>query len=162
GKVLHMRGRLIVKGFLFLAALPGALFSQTLQGTWQGIITPPNLSREIRLAFKITNNGSDLQGSVYNLEAGRQLNLGAITIQGNPVKILIPGMGATYDGKFESNGNSITGTLTQGTSQLPLALKRATPETAWELPPPPEKPKPLPEGTKLEFEVASIKPSRAS
>ena len=42
---------------------------------------------------------------------------------------------------------------------MPLPLKRATPETAWEIPPPPAAPKPLAEGTKLEFEVATIKPT---
>ncbi len=64
-----------------------------------------------------------------------------------------------YEGKIETDGNSITGTLTQGTNPLPLPLKRATPETAWELPAPPAPPKGLPEGTKLEFEVATIKPA---
>ena len=153
---------MIKVAFLSLAALSGALFAQTLEGTWQGTITPPNQNREIRLAIKITKDGNALQGALYNLEAGRQLNLGAITTQGSTVKIAIPGMGATYDGKFESDGNSIAGTLTQGTNPLPLSLKQATPETAWELPPSPAMPKPLPEGTKLEFEVASIKPSPAS
>ena len=145
--------------FLFLAALSGALLAQTLEGTWQGAMTPPNLNREIRLVFEVTK---DRNGVLYNLAAGRQQNLGAITIQGSTVKIVIPGMGATYEGKFESDGNSIAGRLTQGTNPLPLLLKRATPETAWELPPAPSAPKPLPEGTKLEFEVASIKPSPAS
>jgi uncharacterized protein (TIGR03435 family) len=41
-------------------------------------------------------------------------------------------------------------------------LKRATSETAWELPPPPAAPKPLPEGAKPEFEVASVKPAGVS
>jgi uncharacterized protein (TIGR03435 family) len=149
----------MMKEFLFLAALSGALSAQTLEGTWQGTITPPNQNREIRLAIKITKDSS---GTLYNLEAGRQLNLGAITMQGSTVKIVIPGMGATYEGKFESGGDSIVGRLTQGTNPLPLLLKRATPETAWEMPSPPPPPKPLPEGTKLEFEVASIKASLAS
>jgi uncharacterized protein (TIGR03435 family) len=148
----------VIKALLLLSALSGALFAQSLEGTWQGTIAPPNQNRGIRLAFQITKGGT---GALYNLEAGRQLNLGAITIQGSSVKIVVPGMGATYDGKFESDGNSIAGTLTMGTNALPLSLKRATPETAWELPSPAPKPKPLPEGTKLEFEVASIKPSTA-
>jgi uncharacterized protein (TIGR03435 family) len=92
----------------------------------------------------------------YNIEAGRQFNLGAIGLQGNTIKIVIPGMGGTYEGKFEADGNSITGALTQGTNTLPLRLKRANAETAWELPAPRALP-PLPEGTNLEFEVASIK-----
>jgi len=39
--------------FLLLAALPGALLAQTLEGTWQGTLTPPNQNDGIRLAFKI-------------------------------------------------------------------------------------------------------------
>ncbi len=66
-----------------------------------------------------------------------------------------------YEGKIEVDGNSITGTLNQGTNPLPLRLKRATAETAWELPPLPAAPKGPPARwhQKPEFEVASIKPS---
>jgi len=157
----HLR-RFVMKPMFLLAALPGALLAQALEGTWQGTLIPvPN--REIRMVFKIVaKNGNGLHGVYYNVDAGRQLNLGAITLQGNTVKIAIPGMGGSYEGRFEGDGNSITGALTQGTNALPLPLKRATAETAWELPPPPTAPKPLPEGTKLEFEVASIRPSGAS
>jgi uncharacterized protein (TIGR03435 family) len=155
-----MDEELLMKRLLLLAALPGALLAQALEGTWQGTLIPaPN--REIRMAFKITKDGNAHQGVFYNLDAGRQLNLGAISLQGNTVKIAIPGMGGNYEGKLDADGNSITGALTQGPNPLPLALKRATAESAWELPPPPAAPKPLPEGTKLEFEVASIKPSQA-
>ncbi|MBZ5633255.1 MAG: TIGR03435 family protein [Acidobacteriia bacterium] len=148
-----------MKHLLWLAALPGALLAQTLEGTWQGTLIPPNQNDGIRLAFKIDKNGNAYQGTFYNLANGRQLNLGAITFQGNAVKIVIPGNGMTYDGKIEADGNSIAGTLTQGTNPLPLPLKRATSQTAWELPPPPAPPKGLPEGTKAEFEVVSIKPT---
>ena len=144
---------------LLLAALPGALLAQTLEGTWQGTLTPPNQNDGIRLAFKIDKNGNTYQETFYNLANGRQLNLGAITLQGNAVKMAIPGNGMNYEGKIEADGNSITGALNQGTNPLPLPLKRATSETAWELPPPPAARGPLPEGTKAEFEVASIKPS---
>lgn len=147
----------MINQLLLLAALPGALLAQTFEGTWQGTLTPPNQNDGIRLAFKIDKNGNTYQGTFYNLANGRQLNLGAITLQGNAVKIAIPGNGMNYEGKIETDVNSITGTLTQGTNPLPLPLKRATSETAWELPPPPTAPKPLPEGTKPEFEVASIK-----
>jgi len=152
-----------MKHLLLLAALPGALLAQSLEGTWQGTLVPPNQNDGIRLAFKIDKNGNAYQGTFYNLANGRQLNLGAITLQGNAVKIAIPGNGMNYEGRIEADGNSITGTLTQGMTQgtnpLPLPLKRATATTAWELPPPPTAPKPLPEGTKPEFEVASIKPT---
>jgi len=151
-----------MKQLLLLAALPGALLAQTLEGTWQGTLTPPNLTDGIQLAFKIDKNGNAYQGTFYNLANGRQLNLGAITLQGNGVKIAIPGNGMTYEGKIEADGNSITGTLTQGTNPLPLPLKHATPTTAWELPPIPAPPKGLPQGVKPEFEVATIKPAGVS
>ena len=148
-----------MKLLLLLTALPGALLAQTFEGTWQGTLILPNQNDGIRLAFKIDKNGSAYQGTFYNLANGRQLNLGIITLQGNAVKIAIPGNGMNYEGKIEADGNSITGTLIQGTNRMPLPLKRATGVTAWELPPPPAPPKPLPEGTKAEFEVASIKPT---
>ena len=152
-----------MKHLWLLAALPGALLAEALEGTWQGTLIPPNQNDGIRLAFKIDKNGNAYQGRFYNLANGRQLNLGAITLQGNAVKIAIPGNGMNYEGKIEADGNSITGTLTQGTQVAnPLPLKRATSETAWELPPPPAAPKPLPEGTKPEFEVATIKPAGLS
>jgi len=152
-----------MKHLWLLAALPGALLAEALEGTWQGTLIPPNQNDGIRLAFKIDKNGNAYQGRFYNLANGRQLNLGAITLQGNAVKIAIPGNGMNYEGKIEADGNSITGTLTQGTQVAnPLPLKRATSETAWELPPPPTAPKPLPEGTKPEFEVATIKPAGLS
>ena len=60
-----------MKSVLLLAALPGAILGQALEGTWQGTLTPvPN--REIRIAFKITKDGSAYQGLYYNIEAGRQ------------------------------------------------------------------------------------------
>ena len=152
-----------MKLLLVLAALPAALPAQTLEGTWQGTLMPPNQNDGIRLAFKIDKNGNAYQGTFYNLANGRQLNLGTIALQANAVKIAIPGNGMNYEGKIETDGSSITGTLTQGMTQgtnpLPLPLKRATSETAWELPPPPAPPKGLPEGTKAEFEVVSIKPT---
>jgi len=151
-----------MKLLFLLTVMTGALLSQTIEGTWQGTLIPPNQNDGIRLAFKIDKNGNVYQGVFYNLANGRQLNLGAITLQGSAVKLAIPGNGMTYEGKIETDGNSITGTLIQGTNPLPLPLKRATSETAWELPPPPIAPKPLPEGTKPEFEVASIKPTGLS
>lgn len=153
-----------MKHSLLLAILSGALLAQTIEGTWQGTLIPPNQNDGLRLAFKIATNGNAYQGTFYNLANGRQLNLGAVTLQGNVVKIAIPGNGMNYEGKIEADGKSITGTLTQGTNPLPLPLRwtRATSETAWELPPPPAAPKPLPEGANPEFEVAAIKPAGVS
>jgi len=100
-----------VTHLLVLAALQGALLAPSIEGTWQGMLTAPN-QNQIRLALKIAKNGNAYEGRFYNLENGRQFNLGAITLQGNAVKIVIPGNGMTYEGKIEADGNSITGALT--------------------------------------------------
>jgi uncharacterized protein (TIGR03435 family) len=42
-----------MKHLCLLAALPAALLAQTLEGTWQGTLIPPNQNDGIRLAFKI-------------------------------------------------------------------------------------------------------------
>ena len=89
-----------MKCLLWMAVLPGALLAQTIEGTWQGTLTPPNQSGELRLVFKIDKNGDLYQGHFYNLANGRQFNLGTITLQGNAVKIAIPGNGMNYEGKI--------------------------------------------------------------
>src|SRR6185436_6947222 len=120
---LQKAGEEIVMKLLFLlTALAGALLAQTLEGTWQGTLIPPNQNDGIRLAFKIDKNGNAYQGTFYNLANSRQLNLGVITLQGNGVKIAIPGNGMNYEGRIEADGKSITGTLIQGTNPLPLTL----------------------------------------
>ena len=103
-----------MKRLLLLAALPGALLAQTIEGTWQGTLIPPNQNDGIRLAFKIDRNGDAYGGRFYNLENSRQFNLGAITLQGNAVKIVIPGNGMNYEGNIETDGNSITGLSSRG------------------------------------------------
>jgi uncharacterized protein (TIGR03435 family) len=142
-----------------LSALSGgALLAQDITGTWQGTLQAPQ--RELRTVIKITKDGNTLRGSLYSIDQGGQPTaINPITVNGPAVKLTIPALGATYDGKFEPDGNSITGTVTQGPNPLPLNLKRATPETAWSIPEPPPPPKPMAAAANPEFAVATIKPS---
>src|SRR5437868_6828568 len=64
-----------MKQLLLLAALPGALLAQALEGTWQGALSPPNQSREIRVVLKITKNENVHQGTLYNIDQGGVVNL---------------------------------------------------------------------------------------
>jgi bla regulator protein blaR1 len=75
------------------------------------------------------------------------------------LKITVPAINGTYEGKLSSDGKSITGTFSQG-QPLPLNLMRATAETAWTIPEPPPPPKTMPADAKPVFEVATIKPAR--
>jgi uncharacterized protein (TIGR03435 family) len=65
-----------------------------------------------------------------------------------------------YEGKFSSDGNSISGTWKQGLAILPLVLERTTPETEWTIPAPPPKIPAMAADANPSFEVATIKPSK--
>jgi uncharacterized protein (TIGR03435 family) len=62
----------------------------------------------------------------------------------------------TYEGTLSADGNSLAGKLTVGRNSIPMPLKRATVETAWELPKPPAL---LDKDVPLEFVVSTIKPA---
>jgi len=137
----------------------GALLGQDITGTWQGTL---QAGRELRTVVKISRgDGGALKALLYSIDqAGQGLPSGPIVLQGTTVKMPFPGIGGEYEGKLSADGNSISGTWTQGPKPLPLNLTRATPETAWTIPEPPPKLKPMAPDADPKFEVATIKPSR--
>jgi len=145
-----------------LAALPGggALFAQSLTGTWQGTLQAGG--RELRTVFKISTTDADtLKAVLYSIDQGGQpMAATTTTLQGSAVKISIIGINGTFEGKLSADGNSITGTWSQGGPPLTLNLKRATSETAWTIPEPPAPVKPMAADANPVFEVATIKPSK--
>ncbi|HEX5229372.1 MAG TPA: TIGR03435 family protein [Bryobacteraceae bacterium] len=144
--------------FAFAMLQASALFAQTLTGTWQGSLQIPG--RELRVVFKIATTDADmLKATMYSIDQGAVPITGMVTQQGSSMKIAIPAIGGTFEGKINGEGNSIAGNWTQGPMPMPLTLKRATPETAWTIPEPPPPPKPMPANANPSFEVATIKPS---
>jgi bla regulator protein blaR1 len=153
----------LIPWMIALAALPGsALFAQNLTGAWQGTLTPPAAAgKELRIVIKITTTDADtLKAVLYSIDQAAQgVPASSVTLQGSTFKMAIPGIGGSYEGKLSADGNSITGTFTQGPAPLPLNLTRATPATAWVIPEPPPPPKPMAADSNPAFEVATIKPS---
>jgi uncharacterized protein (TIGR03435 family) len=140
-----------------LAALQGtALQAQNITGDWQGTLEVPQ--RKVRVLFKIALENDKLKATLYTIDQPNPPIATTISRNGSTVKMTIPSMGGNYDGKLSADGNSITGTFSQG-AQLPLNLARATPETAWTIPEPPPSPARMPLNAKPEFAVATIKPS---
>jgi uncharacterized protein (TIGR03435 family) len=143
---------------LLALALTTPLLAQNIAGTWQGTIQPPQGSA-FRVVTKVTQADNKLTATVYNIDQpGQPLVASTATFQGGLFKMALTQIGATYEGKMSSDGNTLTGTLTQG-QPLPLIFARATTETAWEIPPPPPPPKSMDPGVDPSFEVATIKPS---
>jgi uncharacterized protein (TIGR03435 family) len=143
-----------------LAVFPGTLLGQSLVGTWQGTLQLPN--RELRVVLKISTADNDtLKAMFYSIDqGGTAIPASSLVAQGVAMKIALPGIGASYEGKVSADHNSIAGTFTQGLQPLPLNLTRVTTETAWAIPEPPPPPKPMAAGAKAVFEVATIKPAK--
>lgn len=127
--------------------------AQSLEGTWQGTVTMPN-APESRAAIRLARADGALGGVMFLLDLGGQMPVANISLQGATAKMSIGGM--TYEGTLSADGNSIAGKLTMGANIVALSLKRATTETAWELPKPPTT---LAKDVPLEFVVATIKPA---
>lgn len=130
---------------------------QTLAATWQGTL---KTDKDLRLVAVITGEPAALQGKMYSIDQGAMpIKLSAIARDGSNVRFSVALIGATYEGKLSPDGNTLTGTWTQGAKPLPLVLTRATRETAWEIPAPPPPPKLMPADADPSFEVATIKPN---
>jgi len=141
------------------AALPGiALRAQNLTGSWQGTLRPGD--RELRIVIKIALDDDKLKATTYSIDQGAQpIAASAITHNGSTIKMTVAAIGGSYEGKLSADGNSITGTWTQG-GPLPLILVRATTDTAWTIPEPPPPPKIMEADATPSFEVATIKPAK--
>jgi uncharacterized protein (TIGR03435 family) len=143
----------ILRVLLLSPVLSLLTMAQSLEGVWQGNVTMPN-APESRAAIRVTRTDGSLAGILFLLDNNAQMPVVNISLQGTTVKMSIAGM--TYEGALSADGNSIAGKLTRGANTIPMPLKRATPETAWELPKPPAV---LAKDAPLEFEVSTIKPA---
>ena len=160
--------RLICSLAVLAALSTTSLWAQNIADTWQGTLTPPAQAlaqgaRPLRIVMKITRNPADesLKAAVYSIDQNpTPINASVVTLQGSTFKMTVPGVGANYEGKLSSDGNTISGMMTQGAGPNPMDWVRATPTTAWAIPEPPPPTKVMAADAKPGIEVATIKPSR--
>jgi uncharacterized protein (TIGR03435 family) len=150
------------KSMLWMAALAalaaGAVDAQNATGTWQGALQTPR--GQLRTVIKVALDDDKLKAVLYSIDqGGTGMPASTFTKDGSTVKMTITAINGVYEGKMSADGNSITGTWTQGGAPTPLNLTRATPETAWVIPEPPPPPVRMAKDAKPVFEVATIKPS---
>ena len=144
----------------FVAGSGGALYAQSIAGSWQGSLAGQRGGPPLRAVIQISNAPDQtLKAVMYSIDQGGQpITASAVSFQGSILKMTVSAIGGGYEGKLSPDGNTITGTWTQGAA-TPLNLTRATPATAWAIPEPPPAPKPMAADANLDFEVATIKPS---
>jgi uncharacterized protein (TIGR03435 family) len=147
---------------MVLGVLSGtALLAQDLTGTWQGILQAGDPPKDLRILVKITKpDDAGLKAVIYSLDQGGQPLAGVVTLQGSTMKIAIPGIGGSYEGKLDAGAGSMTGTWTQGAGPQPLILKHVTTDAAWAISDVAARPKPMAADANPVFEVATIKLSR--
>src|SRR5215471_7654273 len=112
---------------------PSALFAEDVTGTWQGTL---HSDRDIREVIKISKDDNILRAAMFGIDSqpGQSSPSLPVTLQGRAIKIQFPGIGAVYQGTVSADGNSITGSFSQGATTLTLTLVRATAETSWDIP----------------------------
>jgi uncharacterized protein (TIGR03435 family) len=145
-----------------LATLPAGMLAQDITGIWQGKLAVPQAPNgEMRVVFKISKgDGGALKAMLYTIDQPSPgFVSSAVTVQGANVKITIPAIGGTYEGKLDSDAITLTGNWSQGPKPLPLTLAHVKDDAAWAVPAPPPPPKMMPSDADPAFEVATIKPS---
>jgi len=97
-------------------ATGGPLFAQNITGTWQGSLAAQQGRPPLRIVVK-TSRGDDekLKAVMYSIDqGGRAFTASAASMQGSTFKMSVAAIGAEYEGKLGEDGNTITGTWTQG------------------------------------------------
>jgi uncharacterized protein (TIGR03435 family) len=134
--------------------------NHSIVDTWQGTLHVPNHDLRTVLKIKDTPAGK-LTAMFYSIDqTGRGIEPSSISFKDGVLQYAIDFIDLKYTGKMSADGNSISGTSTQGGHSLPLVFERATPETAWTIPPPPPKIAPMAADAKPGIEVATINPTK--
>ena len=113
-----------------LILLPAiTVLGQDLAGDWQGALQIG--PQQLRLVLQISKAASGWKATMYSIDQSTNpIPVTSVSLEGAAVKFTVAAVRGSYDGKISADGNSMTGTWTQG-SPLPLELRRATKETAW-------------------------------
>ena len=129
--------------------------AKDLTGTWQGTL---HAGHDLRTVVKITKAGDGAyKAQFFSIDQGGQpIPVDSITLDGSTFKMALNMIGGKLRGQAQRGRQTIYGTWTQG-QPLPLVLTRATPETAWTIPPPPPPIPPMADDADPSLEVATIK-----
>jgi uncharacterized protein (TIGR03435 family) len=128
-----------------------------LAGNWQGTLKTGE-GDGLRTVVKIRGDDGKYRGALYSLDQGGEaIAISSVSLQGSVVQFAIKAIGLTYKGTLNPDGNTISGSSTQGKQALPLNLARVSEEDTWAIP---EPAKPMAKDASPDFEVATIKPSK--
>ncbi|HYV98022.1 MAG TPA: alpha/beta hydrolase [Gemmatimonadaceae bacterium] len=113
-------------------ALPGSVAAQGAFGTWQGTLA--TAQRPLRLVFDVARDNGRVKVVLFSIDqSGFQSPSTAdtITVEPRAVRLVFSRLRSTFEGTMSARGDTISGTWTQQGAAHPLALTRATAQTAW-------------------------------
>ena len=118
-----------------LIAMPWRIAAQDAVGTWQGSLQAGNAGLRTVIKIEAARSGG-LKGMFYAIDQTNEgARISSITFQDRVLKFSVEPIGR-YEGSLSADGNSITGSWTQG-KEWTLNFQRATKETAWIIDPTP-------------------------
>jgi hypothetical protein len=113
-----------VTALIFLAA--GVSRAQDIAGDWQGTLSAGG--QELRLVLHITKApDNSLKATLDSIDqpGANVIPVSSISLKDSKLDLGVEMVHGTYEGKVAPDGNTITGTWSQGAA-LPLEFKRAT------------------------------------
>lgn len=135
-----------------------------IAGQWQGTVSGPIGGR--RMVLQINEDGAGaLSATIYMLDMQGPMGVprfkaSDVSFNDNELKFSVEFWGSSFAGKMSSDHNSIDGSWTEQPGAQRLVLERATPDTAWTIPKPTMRMKPMAADANPGIEVATIKPSK--
>jgi non-heme chloroperoxidase len=121
----------------FAALLAPTLNAQDVAGDWQGTLKTGSAELRIIISIAKQTDGGGLNATLFSIDQGTDgIPANSVESQGSNLKLTVDAIRGTYEGKLSADGATIVGTWTQG-KPLPLELRRASKETAWQRDPTP-------------------------
>jgi fermentation-respiration switch protein FrsA (DUF1100 family) len=119
-----MKRFMVFTALIFLAA--GVSRAQDIAGDWQGTLSAGG--QELRLVLHITKApDNSLKATLDSIDqpGANGIPVSSISLKDSKLDLGVEMVHGTYEGKVAPDGNTITGTWSQGAA-LPLEFKRAT------------------------------------
>lgn len=137
------------------------LLAQDLAGTWQGVVKNPDSKEDLRTVLKIeSSDTAPIKANFWSIDQTYLVFPSTLTVQGGVIKMSIPGIGASWQGKLSADGTTLSGTLKGFSIPVEWTMKRITPDQAWAVPKPPAPVRPMPADADPAFDVVTVKPSK--
>jgi pimeloyl-ACP methyl ester carboxylesterase len=103
-----------------IAPVQAAAAAPDLAGVWEGRISVGGQS--IRIVFRVDAAGNAVMDSPD--QGARNIAVDRPTVEGGVVRFVVPVIGGRFEGARSGDGQTLTGTLSQGGATLPLVLTR--------------------------------------